>query len=661
LQKTSVNKKRVLWVDDEEALLSSVARLLRKEDYELVLVSDPQHALKLLKSESFSIVVSDQRMPSLTGIDLLAFAKEMQPLATRIMVTGFFDQELIADAVNNAAVYRFISKPWDEAELVHDLKLAAERNEILSNQQRIRKEISSHTQQLTVLTERLNEIVDERTRDSAKSEEDLEGREIRLSSLTLFMQRCSIVHNIEDTLEILRRELKPFHGWSTPYLAFSFDTSDDRLYYFNGKSFEFKKVKSTWPSAETVRHENERDQKFLADELGRPVGRILAFPFSKEIWHGSKPPILFIEKLGESKLNVLDLISERLQPLSIILNRIFLEKKMEFASRQWEMTFDSIPDPVAIIQNDYHVLRSNQAFAKNYSEKRVCYERIGNSSPCIGCPIGKSPSRDPQSFTIKAGHQKYEVSHYPINSDKNYFVHHYRDITGEQELYGQAIQNQKMAALGALAGNISHELNNPITGIQSLVQLLLTDERSPDSLKLELVEIEDAARRSHSIIRDFQEFTGGDESDLDVDISVDDVVKKTMPLLKTSLRNFETDLHFESENAKVRINPQMLQQVLFNLIINACQAMNDKGIVQIKTFARGNTTGFSVKDSGPGISDEILSRIFDPFFTTKPTGKGTGLGLSLCKKIVERSGGEIRVTTEKGKGSEFTISLPREK
>ncbi len=125
------------------------------------------------------------------------------------------------------------------------------------------------------------------------------------------------------------------------------------------------------------------------------------------------------------------------------------------------------------------------------------------------------------------------------------------------------------------------------------------------------------------------------------------------------MRQHRVEIHCE-KNLYVKINPQLLQQVIFNLVNNACQAMTEPGHIRISSYSSDTKHLFSVSDTGPGIAEENLSKIFEAFYTTKKAGSGTGLGLSMSRNIIEKAGGCISVRSELGVGSEFIIEFKKE-
>jgi signal transduction histidine kinase len=178
-------------------------------------------------------------------------------------------------------------------------------------------------------------------------------------------------------------------------------------------------------------------------------------------------------------------------------------------------------------------------------------------------------------------------------------------------------------------------------------------------LRGDLQEIEKAAERSQRIIRNLLDFSRVGPRHTE-QFTVDDIVEKTVPMLKTALRYHRLDLQLQSAQALVEAEPHLLQQVLFNVINNACQALQSGGEIQVATSFDISTRRVTVqvRDNGPGIPDEVKGRIFEPFFTTKKEGVGTGLGLSMARSIVERFNGTIDFTSERGRGTEFKIELP---
>jgi two-component system NtrC family sensor kinase len=236
-------------------------------------------------------------------------------------------------------------------------------------------------------------------------------------------------------------------------------------------------------------------------------------------------------------------------------------------------------------------------------------------------------------------------------------VNHYTDISRERELYMKLVQSEKLAAVGLLAGNIAHELNNPLSGLKAMAQILKKEISPSDPHSQDIDEIEKAVTRCQGIIKNLLNFSESPQNEFEK-IDLNDVIESTLPLLKTAIRNQQLHTSFDKKIKSVSGQPGQLQQVFFNLINNACQALPEGGVITVKTWQSKKFSCVSISDNGPGISDDIKSRIFEPFFTTKETGKGTGLGLSVSQNIIEKHKGTIILESELGVGTTFTISIP---
>lgn len=226
----------------------------------------------------------------------------------------------------------------------------------------------------------------------------------------------------------------------------------------------------------------------------------------------------------------------------------------------------------------------------------------------------------------------------------------------------QLIQNKKMAALGTLTSGVAHELNNPLNNISTSLQIIL-EEIDDGDLEFQrelLTESESEVNRAQDIVKSLLEYSREREFTLSREhfkTLVDSTLKLIQGEIPTSVR-----LLLEiPDNIYAFMDPRRIQQVLLNLIINAIQAMEEQGgILTLRAFEDENKSGFFIQviDTGKGISEEELSKVFDPFYTTKDIGKGSGLGLSVSQGIIKNHGGCIKVESEIGQGTTFTIYLP---
>ncbi len=237
-----------------------------------------------------------------------------------------------------------------------------------------------------------------------------------------------------------------------------------------------------------------------------------------------------------------------------------------------------------------------------------------------------------------------------------------RDLTEQLQLEQQLIQSDKMASLGVMAGGIAHELRNPLALIAVSAQLLLEKQDDPEFRESCLERINASTKRASLIIENLLKFARP-QADKVGQISVCDLLDDTFLLLSDQLVLQKVRLRRKRCAGGVTVpgNPDLLQQVFANLVLNACNAMPRGGDLRVSTsVGEDRKVRISFQDSGEGIPPDNLPRLFDPFFTTKPPGGSfVGLGLSISYSIIKQHFGSIEVQSRVGKGSTFTVSLPQ--
>src|ERR1700752_4466622 len=236
-----------------------------------------------------------------------------------------------------------------------------------------------------------------------------------------------------------------------------------------------------------------------------------------------------------------------------------------------------------------------------------------------------------------------------------------RDITIERKLEQQIVESERLAAMGAMIGGVAHELNNPLTSILGVSELLQDTETNETSRK-QLGMLQQQARRAAEIVQNLTYFSRPPAPGKSR-INLTEVVERTLNLHAYSLRknNITVDFLKELGMPYALGDPHQLMQVFLNLIVNAEQAIRkarDKGTLRIRLGKGDNSVWVSFHDDGPGIPKENLASIFDPFYTTKRPGRGTGLGLSICKSVMKEHNGTVEAANSPGGGAVFTVTLP---
>jgi PAS domain S-box-containing protein len=236
-----------------------------------------------------------------------------------------------------------------------------------------------------------------------------------------------------------------------------------------------------------------------------------------------------------------------------------------------------------------------------------------------------------------------------------------RDITIERKLEQQIVESERLAAMGAMIGGVAHELNNPLTSILGVSELLQDTETNETSRK-QLGMLQQQARRAAEIVQNLTYFSRPPAPGKSR-INLVEIVERTLNLHAYSLRknNITVDFLKETGMPYALGDPHQLMQVFLNLIVNAEQAIRearDRGTLRIRLGKGTSTVWVSFQDDGPGIPKENLPSIFDPFYTTKRPGRGTGLGLSICKSVMKEHNGTVEAANLPDGGAVFTVTLP---
>ena len=235
-----------------------------------------------------------------------------------------------------------------------------------------------------------------------------------------------------------------------------------------------------------------------------------------------------------------------------------------------------------------------------------------------------------------------------------------------KETQKQLIQSGKMAAMGQLASGISHELNQPLTGIKGFAQAALMDLDENSPLRSDLDKIVEQVDRMDKIVKNIRFFARKSEFKLEV-IDINKPIENSLMLLTQQLKvhNIQMNVSLGKNLPKIKGDANQLEQVFLNLISNARDAIDSSirlksGKITIKTALNKDRKNIEVtfKDIGCGIPKKDLENVFNPFFTTKSPGGGMGLGLSIVYRIIENHQGKIEVSSLEGKWTKFRIVLP---
>jgi len=297
-------------------------------------------------------------------------------------------------------------------------------------------------------------------------------------------------------------------------------------------------------------------------------------------------------------------------------------------------------------------------------------------------------------YKLKGKTNFFEIIAYPSRKGISVFV---KDITEKKNMEQMLIQSEKMASIGTLAAGVAHEINNPMgyissnlrmllkyyeknknfyTDIQKLIEEQIKDKDIVDrflelkkdanidkivaDMKDATVESIEGAEKIIKIVSDLREFAREEKPKIEI-TDINRGIENTLNIIWNELKYKAEVIKEFGDIPEIECDIQRLEQVFMNILLNAAQAIEEKGTIEIKTFGSDNSVVIQISDTGKGMSKEEINKIFDAFYTTKAPDKGTGLGLSISYRIIQEHNGKIEVESEVGEGTTFTIKLPVKK
>ncbi len=289
-------------------------------------------------------------------------------------------------------------------------------------------------------------------------------------------------------------------------------------------------------------------------------------------------------------------------------------------------------------------------------------------------------NKKPDTYSQQDAELAMSFAHHAAIAVRNAMLHESLEekIKALEEYQSRLVQTEKLAAIGKLIAGVAHELNNPLTSIMGITEILIEETEDGDTSKL-LRQLLRETERTARIVKNLLDFARQQKTQKEI-VNINEILGNTLQSLKSELQSSNISIvkNLSKNLPKAYADPYKLQQVFTNIIINAKQALEEKQegrIITIHTkfakplyrdidsikrgfLSRERVIRVSIQDNGPGIPTDILPRIFDPFFTTKQTGKGTGLGLSVCHGIVTEHSGHIWAESTPTTGTTFFVELP---
>jgi two-component system NtrC family sensor kinase len=415
----------------------------------------------------------------------------------------------------------------------------------------------------------------------------------------------------------------------------------------------------------------------------------------RDVRPGAAHLVVVFATVGEVAALVPDLGPEPPVPLAIFVGapvagrgdpRARLLKVVLDGKREWERTFDSIVDPVMVLNGAGRVVRANLQMARALG--RPIEEVVGKHyAALLGPAVPGTGDRfaaeaeDPIAFSLTDGAPRnvearygrlpglHEIRISALGDRRNEgVVVMLKDVSDRREQQERLQRSARLADIGQLAAGVAHEINTPLASIALRAESLMKAAEDPRLLAIDtfknfpryLKTIDEEIFRCKRIIGALLDFSRARRPEVR-ETDLNQLAEKAADLVghQIKLKQVTLDLALDPTLPAVTADDGQLRQCLLALLMNALDATAAGGTIALSSAcgAEGRVE-LTVADTGAGIPREHLEKIFNPFFTTKPVGQGTGLGLSICHGIVAAHGGEIRVDSEVGRGTRMTVVLP---
>ncbi|MCB0341432.1 MAG: PAS domain-containing protein [Pseudobdellovibrionaceae bacterium] len=602
-----------------------------------------QHAKNKVLSAKYKVIVFPLSSKSFSElVDLLHRVGQNSPETIGIGVLGDIAFDQLQQVVNQTRTLR-ICHSYESGELEASIHKALETHAQQQQHTELLQMASEQNNKLIELTKELEVLMVRREDKLHRSRERTEVASRKIAALQKALLAVHKARSLAEMERMLTEALKEPLGliWTRIFLGAEGQQVEEQL----SRNNAFAIAKSPLGLG------------------GAELGRIwFARPTKNNF---KKEERLFLQQIAEA--------------VALAVDRVSKLNQAENLKQQWEATFDAISDPIAIADTDWKIIRTNRSFAE------ACHRPITqlageDAFETFFLTDEDRPQLKDQSIVQlqKTRTKGSESRTFQVNCQKIIDRQHQgdvilmmlRDITDQQRMKRQLLESAKMAELGTIGSSIAHELNNPLGGMISFLQLLKMDGENNADIVDDINNMEQAAQRCKEIVENLLGFTRQQDNSEPRWIDLRDVITQALKIVELQARSQGVDVHVSVPDHPVEVEGQfnLLSQALCNVLQNANEAVADQAehdprfVGQIEVRLDDAVQGhpaITVTDNGPGISSDIAPQIFNPLFTTKDSSKSSGLGLTLAYNIVREHNGHIEITSQPNGGTTAKISFKR--
>ena len=618
---------RILVVDDELGPRESL-RMLLKPSYQITTADSGRAALEMLSQVRPDVVILDIKMPEMDGLEVLRRVKRADPTIEVVMITAYASLETVKLALTHGA-FEYLIKPFSRQDLEDVVRRAIGRRQA---DQGARGEVATLVEEMRRLSAKTREL-----EEAARREATEQSLRVTQLSIVRAISRSIVGHlAMDDVMAAVSAQLRAALGYDSVGLT------------------------ASEPEARPA------DAACLVvcpiSDAEGPLGYLVADN------RASARPV------DPRERELLEMLSEY---LAIALRNAHLYGQIGDTKRSLEELIKSAGDAIISVDAADRINGWNPEAQRVFGPKggEASGRRITEFLPereyrAARERLARGSAREMFEATLTAERETPAALAVTLSGLRNRqggldgLIAIVRDITAQREVENQLHQSEKLTALGQLAGGIAHDFNNLLQAILGYAQLMKANPGNSDLLQRSLSVVESAALDGSETVRRIQQFARlrPEERFMPVDMNhiIQDAVAITRP-------RWEEKIAHDSRPMELRLDLRAVQHIngrsaalteaMTNLVLNAMDAMPEGGTLTISTKDAGETVAVGVTDTGTGMPEHVRRRVFEPFFSTKGES-GSGLGLSMTYSIVRRHGGDIRVESEPGRGTTFTLVIP---
>lgn len=374
----------------------------------------------------------------------------------------------------------------------------------------------------------------------------------------------------------------------------------------------------------------------------------------------------------------MDFIHQVADAVSLAIDRLTKLEQAESLKHQWEATFNAISEPLCLTDDQFRIFRTNKSFSESIHKNltnligKNCFEVFFGSHRKYEFKELEKKFRVRKSKSLKGEQIVYEISGQPLSfliQENEIILILFRDITDQQKLERQILESSKMAELGTIGSSIAHELNNPVGGMITFLQLMKMDLPPEETLREDILEMEKAAIRCKEIIQNLLGFARRQDTIDEKVFDLKEAIRQSLKIaeLQSRSQGIQVEVVLPEEETPVKGQPNLVSQAIRNILQNSNEALIEKledepryeGHVKVELKPEPRHYSLTITDNGSGISPEEQKKVFNPLFTTKSSGLNSGLGLTVAFKIIAEHSGKLEIYSQPGSGTSVRISLPR--